>query len=135
MSDTRKRLEQALDAFIRTGQIDPTYFTDDFELHQASSIIDTAGVFRGRGAAREALRELRGSFEGLVFEPEEFIEAPGGEVVVFIRVSGRGRGSMVEIDNRIAWVLTYREDAIARMVIYEERREALEALGLDAASS
>ena len=135
MSETRNRLQDALDGFIRTGEIDPAYFTDDFELHQASSIIDTAGVFRGPEAALDALQELRGSFEDLVFAAENFIEAPGGEVVVFVRVSGRGRGSMVEIDNRIAWVLTYRGDAIARMAVYEERRDALAAVGLNEMSS
>ena len=43
---------------------------------------------------------------------------------------GRGRGSGVEMDNRIAWVWTYRDDKVVRVVGYEEPAEALEAVGL-----
>jgi ketosteroid isomerase-like protein len=74
---------------------------------RTSSIVDTAGVFHGRDALRDALRELQEAFEELSFEAEKFIEAPDGEVVVFIRARGRGRGSRVEIDNRIAHLWTY----------------------------
>ena len=122
------RLSANLEAFNRTGEI--LGLAPDFELHQASSIIDTAGVFHGREGARRSMRELERSFEDLTFEPERFLEAPGGEIVVLIRARGRGRGSGIEIDNRIAWVWTFRGDQAVRLVIYEEQAEALEAVGL-----
>jgi ketosteroid isomerase-like protein len=125
-------LRANIEAFNHTGTLDPEILAPDFELHQASSIIDTAGVFRGKDAMRRSLSELEQSFEDLRFEAERFIEAPSGEVVVFIRAQGRGRGSGVEIDNEIAWVFTFREGKTARLTIYEERSEALEALGLPA---
>jgi ketosteroid isomerase-like protein len=99
-------------------------------VHQASSIVDTAGVFHGRTAPQDSLRELQESFEELTFEAERFFEAPGGEIVVFIHARGRGRGSGVMIDNHIAWVWTYRGDKAVRLVVYEDRAEALEAVGL-----
>jgi hypothetical protein len=34
------------------------------------------------------------------------------------------------MDNRIAWVWTFRDDKAVRWVVYEERSEALEAVGL-----
>ena len=125
-----ERLRAGLDAFNRTGELNVGFLAPDFELHQASSIIDTAGVFHGRDAIHGSLGELSESFEDLSFEAEEFFGAPGGEVLVFIRARGRGRASGAEMDNRIAWVLTYRGDKVARLVIYEERAEALEAVGL-----
>ena len=76
------------------------------------------------------MRELAESFEDLTFEPEQFLEAPGGEVVVLIHARGRGPSSGLEIDNHIAWVWTYRDDKAVRMVVYEEPAEALEAVGL-----
>ena len=133
MSERSTRLTQLLDAFKTRGERAAHAFTPDFEMHQASSIIDTRGVFRGPDALLEALRELRGSFQELDFEPERFIDAPGGRLVVFVRVRGRGRGSSVEIENQIAWVLTYRGDRLARMVVHEETSEALEAVGLASA--
>ena len=122
------QLRAQIEAFNRTGEVRGV--ASDFELHQASSIIDTAGVFRGPDGPRASFRELERSFEDLRFEPERFFEAPGGEIVVFIRAQGRGRGSGVEIDNRIAWVWTFRGDQAVRLVIYEERDEALKAVGL-----
>jgi ketosteroid isomerase-like protein len=124
------RIRADFEAFNRTGEIIVDHLAPDFELHQASSIVDTAGVFHGPDAFREVLSELQGAFEELSFEVEEFIEAPGGDVVVFIRARGRGRGSGIEVDNRIAQVWTYRGDKAIRMVAYEDRAEALEAAGL-----
>jgi len=126
------RIRAAFEAFNRTGEIILDHLAPDFELHQASSIVDTAGVFHGPDAFRDVLRELHGAFEELSFEAEEFIEAPGGDIVVFIHARGRGRGSGIEIDNHIAQVWTYRDDKAVRMVAYEERAEALEAAGLGA---
>ena len=79
-----ERLRAGLTAFNRGGATDEDFLAEDFELHQASSIVDTAGVFHGRGALRGSLRELRESFDDLRFEAEKFIEAPGGEVVVLV---------------------------------------------------
>jgi ketosteroid isomerase-like protein len=124
------RLRAGLDVFNRTGEIDVRFLAPDFEMHQASSIVDTAGVFHGPSALGDSLRELRESFETLSFEGERFIEATGGKVAVLIRARGRGRGSGLEIDNRIAWVWTFRGDEALRLTVYEEQAEALEALGL-----
>ena len=120
----------ALREFERTGTAGVDFLHPDFELHQASSIVDTAGVFHGRQAVRESLRELQESFDALSFHAERFIEAPGGEVLVLIHARGRGRGSGVEIDNHIAWVWTFRGGQATRLVVYEEQSDALAAVGL-----
>jgi ketosteroid isomerase-like protein len=123
------RLRAALAAF-RRGETDIEFLAADFELCQASSIVDTAGLFHGRDALGASLRELRESFDGLSFEADKFIEAPGGEVVVLVHARGRGRGSGVDVDNHIAWVWTFRGDKAVRLVVYEDQAEALEAVGL-----
>ena len=126
------RLRASIDAWNRTGEIPADDLAPDFEVRQAPSIIDTAGIFHGPDGIRDVMQELAESFEALSFEPEKFFEAPGGEIVVLIHVQGRGRGSGVEMDNHIAWVWTYRDDKAVRLVIYEEPAEALEAVGLEA---
>ena len=123
------RLRAALAAFER-GEADIELLSADFELRQASSIVDTAGVFRGRDAIGTSLQELREAFDELSFEADKFIEAPGGEVVVLVHARGRGRGSGVDIDNHIAWVWTFRGDQAVSLFVYEEQAEALEAVGL-----
>ncbi len=123
-------LRRGFQAFNRTGEIDASFLADDFELHQSSSIIDTAGVFRGPDALRESLRELQQVFEDLSMEPERFVPAAGGMIVVVMQVRGRGRGSGVELSNRVAWVCSFRNREVARIVVFEEPEEALKAAGL-----
>jgi ketosteroid isomerase-like protein len=126
-----ERLQQGLLAFVSSGETNTEFLSDDFELHQASSIIGTAGVFRGPGAMKQSLDELRESFDDLTFEPEEFLLAPGGEVVVLIHTRGRGRVSGTQVDNRIGWVWTFQGDKATRLVVYEEPDEALAAVGIE----
>ena len=124
------KLRTGIDAFNRTGELEARFLAPEFELHQASSIVDTAGVFRGPDALSDSLGELSESFEELTFEPEGFAEAPSGEVVVQIHVRGRGRGSGMEIDNHIAWVWTFRDGLAVRLVVHENPGNALRTLGL-----
>lgn len=127
------RIRASLEAFLRSGEFPPGSVAPDVEIQQASSIVDTAGTFRGPGAVADVLAELRESFDELRFEPERFHEAAGGEVVVIVRVLGRGRGSGIEIDNQIAWVGTFDEnDVLQRLVVFEEAAEAFRSVGLPA---
>jgi len=124
------RLRANLETFNRTGEINGEDLAPTFEMHQASSIVDTAGVFHGPNAIRDSLRELQEAFEELSFEAEDFIEAPNGDIVVLIHARGRGRGSGMDVDNHIAHVWTFRDGQAIRLVAYEEQAEALEATGL-----
>src|SRR4051794_34205609 len=130
--ETIDRLRAGLVAFVESGETDAGFLAPDFELHQASSIVGSAGLFHGQTALRDSLRELRESFDDLTFEPETFMEAPGGEVVVLVRARGRGRSSGMETRNRIGWVWTFRDDKAVRLVVYEDPAEALDAVGLQA---
>jgi ketosteroid isomerase-like protein len=125
-----EQLRAAYEAFNATGEVVVTHLAPDFEMRQASSIIDSAGVFHGPNAFRAVLLELEEAFEDFRTEAEKFIEAPTGEIVVLVRVLGRGRGSGAEMDNRIAHVWTYRGDKAVRMVAYEEQADAIAAADL-----
>src|SRR5687767_13974659 len=130
-SERIERIKALLESYLRTGEVAPGIVAPDLEIRQASSIVDTAGSFHGLGAIDEVLGELRESFDNLRFEPEQFAEAPGGEVVVIVRVLRRGRGSRIEIDNRISWVGTFNEDDVLhRLEVFAEPWEALSSVGL-----
>ena len=125
--ETAIRLRAGYELLSR-GTIDVELLADDFELVQTSSIIDSAGTFRGRDAVGEAIAEIRGSFEELEFIPEDFIEVSDGRVLVLVHVHGRGRGSGLVVDDHIAHLWTFREDKAVRLMIYEEQAEALDAV-------
>ena len=122
------RIRAGYETLNRTGEYDVDLLSPDFELH--SSLIDIAGVFHGQDALRDVLRELHKAFDKLSYEPEKFLEAPGGEIVVFIRARGLGKGSGIETDTFMVHVWTYRNDQAIRLVVYEEADKALEAVGL-----
>ena len=54
----------------------------------------------------------------------------GDRVFLAARFQARGRGSGVEIDNRLYEVFTLRDGKVLRIDEYEHRAEALEAAGL-----
>jgi ketosteroid isomerase-like protein len=110
---------------------DPELLTPDFELVQASSIIDSAGIFRGRNAVREVMEELQAAFEELDFIPEAIVDAGDDHVLVLVRAHGRGRASGMTMDNHIAHLWTFRDGKAMRLVVYEEQSEALKAVGLE----
>jgi ketosteroid isomerase-like protein len=88
-----------------------------------------------RGAAVYSLHQLRGflvefaeSWESVRVEPHEFIEA-GDLVVVPWTTHATGRDG-IEVVSRPTFVWLIRDGAIERLSMYQERRDALEAVGL-----
>jgi uncharacterized protein len=70
-----------------------------------------------------------GSWEEYRLIPEEFIDA-GDRVVVAYRAVGRGKGSGIEVETRMAHVWTIREGKAVRLEMFRTPAEALEAAGL-----
>ncbi len=63
-------MRAGLKRFELTGEVPSDFIAPDFELHQSSSIVDTAGVFRGENAFQESLAELNESFEDMTYKAE-----------------------------------------------------------------
>jgi ketosteroid isomerase-like protein len=85
------------------------------------------GVF-GLDQIRRVVGEFRETWESARIEPHEFIEA-GDLVVVPGTQHLKGRGG-IEVVARATVVWTIRNGAIERMVMYQSRQDALEAVGL-----
>jgi ketosteroid isomerase-like protein len=130
VSERVERLRAGIEEWNQTGEIPAGLYAPDLEVHQASSIIDTAGVFRGPDAPKASMDELSESFDDMSFEAEGFHEVPSGEIIALIHARARGRASGLELDNHIAWVFTFRDGMVSRLVVYEEQADALEAVGL-----
>jgi len=89
-----------------------------------------AGTRRGPEGFLRSTEEALEAFEDFRVEPEGFIDA-GDIVVVPVRISGRGRGSGVEMEMRLAHLWALRSDGkVVRSEVYETTEEALEAAGL-----
>lgn len=99
----------------------------DAELDMSRAVGPDVGVF-GPDQFRRFAAEFAGAWESVRYEADEFIEA-GDLVVVPLTTHMRGRDG-IEVSARATWVHTIRDGAIQRTVMYQEREEALEAVGL-----
>ena len=104
-------------------------FHPDVEYNRVGSGVGLAGTWRGVEAMVQKASEWALTFERLRVQAERFIEA-GDAVVVFTRQAGKAKASGVSIDGEFADVMTLREGRVVRFDQYQDREEALEAVGL-----
>jgi ketosteroid isomerase-like protein len=103
-------------------------YDPEIELDWSRSRGLEAGIYRGRQAVRGFWSSLFETFDRVAVFPHEFIES-GEHVVVPNRARFWGRdGVVVEAENVLVWTL--RHGRIIRHRLYQERAEALEAVGL-----
>ncbi len=111
-----------LDAAFR--DIDP-----EVELDWSRSRGVEAGIYRGIEAGRDFWGNFLEMFDPFIITPDEFIEC-GEHVVVPARSRLWGRdGIKVETDTAV--VVTLRSGRIVEWRLYQERAEALQAVGLE----
>jgi ketosteroid isomerase-like protein len=93
----------------------------------------TPGTWIGVAAMSDAWREALSAFEGLDVEAEQYLPIDDERVLVLTRNSGRGRTSGFELgqlQTRGANLFTVRQGKVTKLVLYWDRRPALEAAGL-----
>jgi len=103
------------------------YAAPGFEMDFSRAVGPWRGVF-GLDQALRVVGELAEYWESVRIEPQEFIEA-GDLVVVPWAMHGRGRDG-IELVARNTFVWTIRNGAIERVSMYQEKEDALEAVGL-----
>jgi len=103
----------------------------DVEWHDAPGL-PGARVHRGRDALIAWWREMHETLEGFYAKPERYFDA-GDQVVVFLRTGGRGSASGVEVHREIAQIFTVRNGLVTKVVGYDDRADALTAVGLSEA--
>jgi ketosteroid isomerase-like protein len=69
------------------------------------------------------------SWQSVRIEPEDFIEEDE-HVIVRTTEHFVGRGG-IEVQARNTWTYTIRDGMIARMCLYQDKQEALKAVGLE----
>jgi ketosteroid isomerase-like protein len=90
-----------------------------------------AGVYRGHQGVIELLSRFGEVLEDQWFDPQDYIDAGEGVVVVPLRWGGRGRSSGIDMaEGRETWVFTVENGKVTRVTEYSNKAEALEAVGL-----
>ena len=89
-----------------------------------------AGIYRGYQAVRGFWNTFLEVFDPIIISPEEFIEC-GEYVVVPNRTRLWGRDG-IKVEARYVAVVTLGNGSILEWRLYQERAEALEAVGIEA---
>jgi ketosteroid isomerase-like protein len=88
------------------------------------------GVYRGYDGFLRWVTEVEEIWDKFVIVPEEFVDS-GEHVFVGIQMSGKGKGSGIDVGMRVFNVWTFRNGKVWRITGgYRDRAEALEAAGL-----
>jgi ketosteroid isomerase-like protein len=127
-------IRRGYEAFNR-GDLDSAIADLDPEIEWLGpgDLPDAPSVYRGHDGVRAFWALWNDVFERFWVEIEEMIDA-GDHVVALVRVHGRGRDSGIEVETPIyPHVWTVRDGKSVRMEMMPSRREALEAVGLEAA--
>jgi ketosteroid isomerase-like protein len=113
-----RRDSEALDALVQE------YVAPDFEFES----VLTGQVYKGAQGVRDLFADI---WETLDYIPatEEIIDL-GEQVVVVLRISGRGTRSGVPVAQQVAIVYSFEDERIVRGKSFTSRAEALEAAGL-----
>ena len=103
---------------------------EDFVLDMSHRVFNPA-VYHGHDGIRQFYRDVMDVWESYQWTVEDALVS-GDDVVALLRCVGRGRGSGLEVDWRVAWTWTFRNGRGTSLRFYKERDEALEAAGLAA---
>jgi len=120
-------MEAGIAHFIATGEPDWSTIHQEVEVYD-HDILD-AGKYRGHAGYRRWLEDWAAAWSEFTLEPEEFIDA-GERVVVVLRMKATGRGSGVSLERRDALLVELHDGQAVRLDYYNNREQALEAVGL-----
>jgi ketosteroid isomerase-like protein len=122
-------VQRMLAEYFATGEPPrPLWFADELEVFDHDT--PDQGAYHGYEGALRWLEDWGAAWADWSIEPEEFIDA-GDSVAVLIRMRAEGRGSGIPLDRRDALVYEVRSGVIRRIDYYNNRHEALKAVGLE----
>lgn len=118
------------------GNWEPRFalYAPDMEWGWSDEFPDLGGMVRDDSERSSRLREWLSGWQNWRCEAERFV-AKGDTVVALTRYRGRGKTSGAAVDTEGAHVWTFRDGRVIRLVVYSSRKAALEAAGLNDASS
>ena len=109
----------------RDGESARDYIHPDVEYVNPPDAVEP-GVRRGR----KSFAAIRGSYDDVVVEPTEVVDAPGDDVIVVARVTARGRGSGFPVEWTHGYVWTVSDGVAVRFRWFNRAADAYAAVGL-----
>jgi ketosteroid isomerase-like protein len=104
--------------------------TPDIEWGATGAFPGVEGAYRGREAMLEWMEVIRSAWEEFEVSLDEVFHEGEDVVVVAELLRGRGRGSGAEVEMRVFSAYWFENGKLRRRAAFIERRDALEAAGL-----
>jgi ketosteroid isomerase-like protein len=117
------------DPLGRDGDAFLDAFSSDVVVQQTAPIPD-ARMYHGHDGLKKVISEWTEVFDGLVMAPKEFTDIGDDMVLVRVHQEARGAGSEVPVEFDTWFVYSVRGGKIARLEMFNEKHQALEAAGL-----
>ena len=114
--------------FNRTGKIDRNHLHADVVIRNVPAWVEQPRP--GIEGADDWENMMWSAFDTVKFEIDEVLDVGGEQVVVVQRLSGHGRVSGMDVEMLAGQRLDFRNDRVARIDTYDDRAQALEAVGL-----
>jgi ketosteroid isomerase-like protein len=119
---------RGFDYFMATGEPPWEMFDEEVEVYDHDT--PDQGEYRGHVGYARWLEDWGAAWAEWSIEPEEFIDA-GDSVIVTIRMKVKGRDSGIEVERQDALVYKIRDGKFVRCDYFNNRKQALEAFGLE----
>jgi ketosteroid isomerase-like protein len=122
---------EAVEAFNR-GDLERllVLVSPDCEWHLARLFPGTDAVYRGREGVTRFWNDFREPWESISIETGRIEDLGGDRVLCLMTFYGKGKGSGVDVTQRYANVLAFRDGLVTYQVGYGDWESALEAVGL-----
>jgi ketosteroid isomerase-like protein len=94
-----------------------------------TAFLYTRPIYQGHEGVRQLWREGLAAFGEIDMDPEELVDA-GDQIVAVVHERQIGRASGAPVEGAHAAVWTLAEGRITRVELFDDRAQALEAVGL-----
>jgi ketosteroid isomerase-like protein len=129
MSEAKLELVRRLADAVNSGDLPREILTDDFVLTNATTAV-TDATYHGYEGALKWREDFFDVVDGAQYEIDEVLADDDDYLVIANHLTGRGSLSGAPVDLRWASAFWFREGKIARIAGFNNRRAALEAVGL-----
>jgi ketosteroid isomerase-like protein len=119
-------IQRGFERLLATGEPPWDLFDEEVEVYDHDT--PDQGDYRGHEGITRWLEDWGAAWAEWSMEPEEFIDA-GNSVVALIRMKTKGRDSGIAAQRQDAIVYQLRDGQVTRIDYYNDRRQALEAVG------
>jgi ketosteroid isomerase-like protein len=121
-------VQRGFEHYMATGEPPWELFDEGVEVYDHDT--PDQWTYRGHEGFARWLAEWGAAWSAWTIEPEGFIDT-GDLVIVLVRMKTKGRGSGVEVERHDALVYKLRSGQIVRADYYNDREQALKAVGLE----